>query len=404
MNYLKNKKILLIITGGIAAYKSIELIRLLKNNGSKIKTVLTKSGKEFVTPLSITSLTQDKVYEELFNSNNEAEMDHITLSRWCDVILVAPATANSISKFSYGNAEDLASTLVLASDKKVILVPAMNVRMWMHQATQENVSKLLNYGYLCVGPEIGEMACGEYGEGKMSEPTKIIEFLNNFFSGQKTISKKKLKAIVTSGPTKEYIDPIRYISNNSSGKQGYEIAKSLIKNGIETTLISGPTNLPDPKNLKLIKVQTGEEMYEETKKNLPVDIAVCAAAVGDFKISRFQKTKIKKQDKINLELEKNRDILNFLSTHNSLRPNLVIGFAAETNNIIENAEAKISKKHCDWIIANDVSKSEIGFDSNFNEVSIIYKDKNKKNELISKRNKSEIAEEITKRILANFNT
>jgi len=404
MNYLKDKKILLIITGGIAAYKSLELIRLLKNNGSKIKTVLTKSGKEFVTPLSITSLAQDKVYEELFNSNNETEMDHITLSRWCDVILVAPATANSISKFSYGNAEDLASTLVLASDKKVILVPAMNVRMWMHQATQENVSKLLNYGYLCVGPEIGEMACGEYGEGKMSEPTKIIEFLNNFFSGQKTISKKKLKAIVTSGPTKEYIDPIRYISNNSSGKQGYEIAKSLIKNGIETTLISGPTNLPDPKNLKLIKVQTGEEMYEETKKNLPVDIAVCAAAVGDFKISRFQKTKIKKQDKINLELEKNRDILNFLSTHNSLRPNLVIGFAAETNNIIENAEAKISKKHCDWIIANDVSKSEIGFDSNFNEVSIIYKDKNKKNELISKRNKSEIAEEITKRILANFNT
>ena len=404
MNYLKDKKILLIITGGIAAYKSLELIRLLKNNGSEIKTVLTKSGKEFVTPLSITSLTQNKVYEELFDSNSEAEMDHITLSRWCDVILVAPATANSISKFSYGNAEDLASTLVLASDKKVILVPAMNVRMWMHQATQENVSKLLNYGYLCVGPEIGEMACGEYGEGKMSEPTKIIEFLNNFFSGQKTISKKKLKAIVTSGPTKEYIDPIRYISNNSSGKQGYEIAKSLIKNGIETTLISGPTNLPDPKNLKLIKVQTGEEMYEETKKNLPVDIAVCAAAVGDFKISKFQKNKIKKQDKINLELEKNRDILNFLSTHNSLRPNLVIGFAAETNNIIENAEAKISKKHCDWIIANDVSKSEIGFDSDFNEVSIIYKDKNKKNELISKRKKSEIAEEITKRILANFNT
>jgi len=403
MNYLKDKKILLIITGGIAAYKSLELIRLLKNKGSEIKTVLTKSGKEFVTPLSITSLTQNKVYEELFDSNSEAEMDHIALSRWCDVILVAPATANSISKFSYGNAEDLASTLVLASDKKVILVPAMNVRMWMHQATQENVSKLLNYGYLCVGPEIGEMACGEYGKGKMSEPTKIIEFLNNFFSEQKTISKKKLKAIVTSGPTKEYIDPIRYISNNSSGKQGYEIAKSLIKNGIETTLISGPTNLPDPKNLKLIKVQTGEEMHEETKKNLPVDIAVCAAAVGDFKISRFQKTKIKKQDKINLELEKNRDILNYLSTHNSLRPNLVIGFAAETNNIIENAEAKISKKHCDWIIANDISKPEIGFDSDFNEVSIIYKDKNKKNELISKRKKSEIAEEITKRILKNFN-
>ena len=404
MNYLKNKKILLIITGGIAAYKSLELIRLLKNNGSEIKTVLTKSGKEFVTPLSITSLTQNKVYEELFDSNSEAEMDHITLSRWCDVILVAPATANSISKFSYGNAEDLASTLVLASDKKVILVPAMNVRMWMHQATQENISKLLNYGYLCVGPEIGEMACGEYGEGKMSESTKIIEFLNNFFSEQEKISKKKLKAIVTSGPTKEYIDPVRYISNNSSGKQGYEIAKSLLKKGVETTLITGPTNLSDPKNLKLIKIQTAEEMYEETKKNLPADIAVCAAAVSDFKISKFQKNKIKKQDKINLELEKNKDILHYLSTHNSLRPKLVIGFAAETNNIIENAEAKISKKYCDWIIANDVSKSKIGFDSDFNEVAIIYKDKNIKNELISKRKKSEIAEEITKRILENFNT
>jgi len=404
MNCLKNKKIILIITGGIAAYKSLELIRLLKNNGSKIKTVLTKSGKKFVTPLSVTSLTQNKVYEELFDSDSEAEMDHITLSRWCDVILVAPATANSISKFSYGNAEDLASTLVLASDKKVILVPTMNVRMWMHQATQENVSKLLNYGYLCIGPEIGEMACGEYGEGKMSEPTKIIEFLNNFFSKQKEISKKNLKAIVTSGPTREYIDSVRYISNNSSGKQGYEIAKSLLKRGVETTLISGPTNLSGSKNLKLIKINTAEEMYEETKKNLPADIAVCAAAVGDFKISKFQKNKIKKQDKINLELEKNRDILSYLSTHNSLRPKLVVGFAAETNNVIENAEAKISKKHCDWIIANDVSKSEIGFDSDFNEVSIIYKDKNKKNELISKRKKSEIAEEITKRILENFNT
>ncbi len=304
MNYLKNKKILLIITGGIAAYKSLELIRLLKNNGSEIKTVLTKSGKEFVTPLSITSLAQNRVYEELFDSDSEAEMDHITLSRWCDVILVAPATANSISKFSYGNAEDLASTLVLASDKKVILAPAMNVRMWMHQATQENVSKLLNYGYLCIGPEIGEMACGEYGEGKMSEPTKIIEFLNNFFSKQKEISKKKLKAIVTSGPTREYIDSVRYISNNSSGKQGYEIAQSLLKRGVETTLITGPTNLSDLKNLKLIKINTAEEMYEEAKKNLPADIAVCAAAVGDFKISKFQKNKIKKQDKINLELEK----------------------------------------------------------------------------------------------------
>ncbi len=402
MNHLKEKKILLIITGGIAAYKSLELIRLLKSEGAKIKTVLTKNGKEFVTPLSITSLTHNKVYEDLFDAKDEAEMDHISLSRWCDVILVAPATANTISKFSYGNAEDLASTLVLASNKKIILVPAMNVRMWMHQATQENISKLLNYGYLCIGPEIGEMACGEYGEGKMSEPSKIIKFLNNFFSEKKFILNNKLKAIVTSGPTKEYIDPIRYISNDSTGKQGYEIAKSLSEKGVETTLISGPTNLLSPKNIKLIKVQSAEEMYEETKKSLPVDIVVSAAAVGDFKVSQIKKNKIKKQDITKLELEKNKDILKFLSTHNSLRPKLVIGFAAETNNIIKNAEEKIKTKYCDWIIANDVSKSEIGFASDFNEVSIIYKNKN--NELISKRKKSEIAEEITKRILENFNS
>ena len=404
MKYLKNKKILLIITGGIAAYKSLELIRLLKNRGNEIKTILTKSGKEFVTPLSIASLTQDKVYQDLFNTNNETEMDHIALSRWCDVILVAPATANIITKFSYGHAEDLASTVVLASDKKVILVPAMNVRMWMHPATQKNISLLLDYGYICAGPEIGEMACGEYGEGKMLEPIKIIAFLNNFFSEQKIKLKKELKAIVTSGPTKEYIDPVRYISNNSSGKQGYEIAKSLMKRGIDTTLIAGPNNLSDPKNLKLIKVQTAEDMFKETKKNLPVNIAVCVAAVGDFRVSKFQKNKIKKQDVVNLELEKNKDILSFLSTHNSLRPELVIGFSAETNNVIKNAEEKISKKYCDWLVANDVSRSEIGFESNFNEVSIIYKDKNKKNEFISKRKKSQIADEITKRIIENFDT
>ena len=404
MNYLKNKKILLIITGGIAAYKSLELIRLLRSEGVEIKTVLTEGGKKFVTPLSVVSLTQNKVYEKLFSSNNETEMDHITLSRWCDVILVAPATANTIANFSYGSTKDLASTLVLASDKKIILVPAMNVRMWMHRATQENISKLLSYGYICIGPETGEMACGEYGKGKMSEPTKIMKFLNNYFSEEKDISKKKLKAIVTAGPTKEYIDPVRYISNNSSGKQGYEIANSLLKKGVDTTLISGPTNLSNPRNLKLIKIQTAEEMYEETKKNLPADIAICAAAVSDFKISKFQKNKIKKGEKINLEMQKNIDILNYLSTHNSLRPKLVIGFAAETNNIVENAEIKIKKKYCDWIIANDVSKANIGFDSDFNEVSIIYKDQNKKNEFISKRKKSEIAEEITKRILENFNT
>ena len=264
MNILKNKKILIIICGGISAYKSLELIRLLKKEKVEIKTILTKSAKEFVTPLSIASLTKEKVYDDLFSSDQEAEMDHISLSRWSDVILIMPATANTISRLSYGNADDLASTVVLASNKKIILVPAMNVRMWSHKATQENVNKLKDYGYLLIGPEIGDMACGEYGEGKMSEPIKVKNFLLNFFKENK---RHKLSAIVTAGPTKEYIDPVRFISNKSSGKQGYEIAKSLAKKGVKTTLISGPTNLDTPKNVEIIKVETANQMFEETKKN-----------------------------------------------------------------------------------------------------------------------------------------
>ena len=402
MNNLINKKILLIICGGISAYKSLELIRLLKKRESEVKVIMTKNSKEFVTPLSVVSLTQNKVYDDLFDPTNEAEMDHISLSRWCDVVLIAPATANTISKLSQGNAEDLASTVALASDKNVLLVPAMNVRMWSHKATKENILKLKNFGYQFIGPEIGEMACGEYGEGKMTEPEYIITYLNNFFSEKNLNFANKLKAIVTAGPTKEYIDPIRFITNKSSGKQGYEIAKALVNRGINTTLITGPTNLETPKKVKIIKVETADQMFEETKKNLPTDIIVCAAAVSDFKILNYQKGKIKKDSKINLELQNNVDILNYLSNHNSLRPKLTIGFAAETENIISNAEKKISHKHCDWIIANDVSKPEIGFDSDFNEVSILYKDKNKKIDFISKRSKSEIAKKITEKIIENF--
>ena len=402
MNNLINKKILLIICGGISAYKTLELIRLLKKQGTTIKTILTKSAKEFVTPLSVVSLTQNKVYEDLFDSTNESEMDHISLSRWCDVILIAPATANTISKLSHGNAEDLASAVTLASDKNIILVPAMNVRMWSHKATQENILKLKSFGYEFIGPDAGDMVCGEYGEGKMSEPQDIQAYLNNFFSRNKLNIKNQLKAIVTAGPTKEYIDPIRYITNKSSGKQGFEIAKALNKRGIKTTLITGPTKLESPKNLNTIKVDSADQMFLETKKNLPADIAVCSAAVSDFKILNYKKNKIKKDMKVNLEIEKNVDILSYLSTHNSLRPKLVVGFAAETNDVLKNAQEKIYKKHCDWIIANDVSKKDIGFNSDFNEVSIIYSDKDKKIDFISKRNKSEIAEEITDKIVKNF--
>ena len=399
MNNLNNKKILLIICGGIAAYKSLEVIRLLKKNGVTIKTILTKSGAEFVTPLSITSLSQSKVYQDLFSIENEAEMDHISLSRWADLILIAPATANTISKLASGNSDDLASTVTLASNKKIFIAPSMNVRMWNHQSTKQNVLKLKTYDYRLIGPEIGDMACGEYGEGKMSEPIKIVNELENYFENIKI--NNKLKAIVTAGPTKEYIDPIRFITNKSSGKQGYEIAKSLSKKGFETTLISGPTNLKISNNINFIKVETSEEMFQATLKNLPADVAIFSAAVSDYKVKETSKIKIKKQNKLNLELEKNIDILKNVSNHNSLRPKLVIGFAAETNNLEKYANEKLNEKNCDWIIANDVSNEKIGFDSDFNEVSIFYK--NNKIDKLKYKPKSEISDEVVDKIISHLN-
>ena len=399
MKNLLDKKILYIICGGISAYKSLETIRLLKKNGAKIKTILTNSAKEFITPLSVASLSQGKVYSDLFSVENETEMDHIALSRWADVILIAPATANTISKLAQGMTDDLASTVVLASNKEIYLAPAMNVRMWEHQSTKQNLKKLISYGYKLIGPEIGEMACGEYGEGKMSEPDKISNQINNYFLNLK--KNKNLKALVTAGPTNEYIDPVRFITNKSSGKQGYEIAKSLSKRGFDTTLISGPTNLKIPDDIKLIQVETADEMLFETQKNLPANVAVFSAAVADFKINKKFKKKIKKQDSLNLNFEKNVDILNYVSKHNSMRPDLVIGFAAETDNIESNAEKKLNNKNCDWIIANDVSNKKIGFSSDFNEVTIYYSDKNK--EKLSYKKKSEISDEIVDRIINQLN-
>ncbi len=392
------KKIILVIGGGISAYKSLDLIRLLKKQGCQIKVILTESGKKFVTPLSVASLCQNKVYENIFDSTREAEMDHISLSRWCDIILFAPATANSISKLASGRADDLASTVILASNKQVILAPAMNVRMWIHKSTQNNFNKLLDYGYVFVGPTTGEMACGEYGEGKMSSPEEIYEFIKNYFLNRDIVKDKNLKALVTAGPTKEYIDPVRFITNNSSGKQGYEIANSLAKSGIETTLISGPSKLKKPQNVNFIKVETAKQMYMETKKALPVDIAICAAAVTDFKPEKYEIYKIKKND-LNINFKRNPDILEFLSKNNSQRPKLVVGFAAETNNILKFAKEKKIKKHCDWIIVNDVSNPEIGFDSEYNAVTII-DDKNI--EKISKNSKTNIANKIVRKIVNNF--
>jgi len=399
MKNLLDKKILYIICGGISAYKSLETIRLFKKNGAKIKTILTNSAKEFITPLSVASLSQGKVYSDLFSVENETEMDHIALSRWADVILIAPATANTISKLAQGTTNDLASTVVLASNKEIYLAPAMNVRMWEHQSTKENLKKLISYGYKLIGPEIGEMACGEYGEGKMSEPDKISNEINNYFLNLK--KNKNLKALVTAGPTNEYIDPVRFITNKSSGKQGYEIAKSLSKRGFDTTLISGPTNLKISDDIKLIQVETADEMLFETQKNLPANVAVFSAAVADFKINKKFKNKIKKQESLNLNLEKNVDILSYVSKHNSMRPDLVIGFAAETDNIETNAVKKLNNKNCDWIIANDVSNKKIGFNSDFNEVTIYYSDKNK--EKLSYKKKSEISDEIVDKIINQLN-
>jgi phosphopantothenoylcysteine decarboxylase/phosphopantothenate--cysteine ligase len=401
MNNLSQKKILLIICGGISAYKSLELIRLLKKQGVEVKTILTKSAKEFVTPLSVASLSQGKVYEDLFDAKNESEMDHISLSRWADVILVVPATANTISKLSAGSSDDLASTVILASDKDIFLTPAMNVRMWEHPSTKKNLNKLKSYGYKIIGPEIGGMACGEFGEGKMTEPKDIFQTIEAYFG--KLNKNQKLKALITAGPTIEYIDPVRFITNKSSGKQGYALAKSLAKRGFQTTLISGPTNLQIDSNINLIKVETADEMFKATQENLPADVAIFSAAVADFKIKEQKKEKIKKQEYLNLDLEKNIDILNYVSKHNSLRPKLVIGFAAETNNIRENAKKKLVEKNCDWIIANDVSNNSIGFDSDFNEVSIFYKDNEIKNEKLALKKKSEISEEITDRVIKHLN-
>ena len=399
---LQNKKILLIIGGGISAYKALDLIRMLRKNDVEIKTILTKSGREFVTPLSIASLTSNKVFEDIFNVNNESEIDHISLSRWADLLLVIPTTANMMSKLSYGRAEDLASTVILASNKDVLLVPAMNVRMWLHKATQNNLKALLDFGYKFIGPSNGEMACGEYGEGKMSSPRQIFSFLTDYFKNKDLVKKKKISAIVTTGPTREYIDPVRYISNESSGKQGYEIALALKKLGIKTTLIAGPTSLNFSKELNVKKVLTADEMLYSVKKHLPVDIAICVAAVSDFKPLKKSKEKIKK-NKNNLSsirLEKNKDILDYLGKNNKQRPKFLVGFSAETENLIENSIKKLNDKYCDMIIANDISKKNLGFNVEYNKVSIITK--NGKIENIPKNKKSYIASIIANNILDKF--
>jgi len=397
-----NKKILLVIGGGISAYKALDLIRVFIKNNIEVKTILTKSGKEFVTPLSITSLSNNKVFEDIFNVNNEKEIDHISLSRWADIILVLPTTANMMTKLSAGKAEDLATTVILASNKDIVLVPAMNVRMWLHKATQNNLKNLLDYGYKFIGPINGKMACGEYGEGKMSSPPQIFSYLKEYFENKNLLKIKKISALVTTGPTREYIDPVRYISNESSGKQGYEIALALSKLGVKTTLVAGPTSLNYSKDIKVKKISSADEMMLAVQKLLPVDIAVCAAAVSDFKPINKSEQKIKKDKKNfrSLNLEKNKDILEYLGKNNKLRPRMLVGFSAETEKLIENSITKLNHKYCDMIIANDISKKETGFNVDYNKVSII--EKNGKIENLPKNKKSYIASKIAKKIIDKF--
>jgi phosphopantothenoylcysteine decarboxylase/phosphopantothenate--cysteine ligase len=354
---LQDKRILLIIAGGIAAYKSLELIRRLRERGVGVRAILTEAGAQFITPLSVASLTKERVFTDLFSLTDEAEIGHIELSRWADLVVVAPATADIMAKMATGQANDLATTALLATDKPVLIAPAMNVRMWTHAATQRNLSILRQSSIAIVGPNDGDMACGEYGPGRMAEPEEIIAAIERLMSGGAESLLKGKKVIITAGPTQEPIDPVRYIANRSSGRQGYALATAAAERGAETVLISGPTGLRAPTAVRMISVETAEDMLSATEKELPADIAIFAAAVADWRIANVKIEKIKKTEAAKvpaLTLQENPDILAQVARH-AKRPRLVVGFAAETENVIDNAKAKLKRKAADIIIANDVS-------------------------------------------------
>lgn len=369
------KRVLLIIGGGIAAYKSLFLIRVLAKRGIESRVILTRGGTEFVTPLSAGALSGVKVYSDLWDLTDEAEMGHIELSRSADLVVVAPATANLLAQAAHGLAGDLATTTLLATDKRVLFAPAMNVRMWEHPATQRNIQTLRNDGQLFVGPDSGAMACGEFGDGRMAEPEVIADAVEQALKGVthidgtlKEFPLKGKKALITAGPTREPIDPVRYLSNHSSGKQGFAIAGALAELGAEVTLISGPVHLPCPIGVKRIDVETAKEMMDAVQSALPADIFISVAAVADWRPADRAKLKVKKDKQSEgpppLMLMENPDILKTVSHMEQGRPELVIGFAAETNDVVENARAKRLRKKCDWIVANDVSGDVMGGDHN----------------------------------------
>ena len=364
---MHGKSILLIIGGGIAAYKSLELVRRLAERGVKSRAVLTRAGTEFVTPLSVSALTGEKIYTDLFSLTDEAEMGHIELSRSADLVVVAPATADLMGKMANGQAGDLASTTLLATDKKVLMAPAMNVRMWESPSVRRNFETLKKDGVLFVGPNDGEMACGEFGPGRMAEPLEIVAAIEKALAVQQGEGPLKgIRALVTAGPTREPVDPVRFLANHSSGKQGYAIADALARAGANTTLISGPVSLPPPDGVKLKRVTTAREMLAACEAALPADVLVMAAAVADWRPDIAANSKIKKStDRIVplIKLVENPDILATLAADTN-RPQLVIGFAAETDNVVQNAVAKRGRKGADWIIANDVSGDVMGGDRN----------------------------------------
>ncbi len=398
---MQAKQVLLIVSGGIAAIKIPDLIRRIREQGARVRCVLTKGGEQFVTPLSLAALSEDKVYGDLFSLTDEHEMGHINLSRDADVLMVAPASADLIAKMAAGLADDLASTVLLATDKPVICVPSMNVRMWEHAATQANVATLKQRGIIMVGPTEGDMACGEFGMGRMSEPAEIVDALRAFFAGNARPLQGR-HAIVTSGPTHEAIDPVRYIANRSSGKQGHAIAGALAALGCRTTLISGPTQLADPAGCDVIHIESARDMLAAVNAALPADIAVCAAAVADWRSAEAPSQKIKKQPGSNplaLQMVENPDILASLSAAGNKRPALVIGFAAETNDIQDNARAKLQRKGCDWIVANDVSPATGTFAGDNNTVHLISAEAA---EDWPKMTKTEVARQLAARIAQHF--
>ncbi|BBK45485.1 phosphopantothenate synthase [Allostella vacuolata] len=397
---LAGKRILLIIAGGIAAYKSLDLIRRLRERGAAVRCVLTRAGAQFVTPLAVASLSEEKVYDDLFSLTDESEMGHIRLSREADLVVVAPATADLLGKMAAGLADDLASTALLATDKPVLIAPTMNVMMWAHPAVQANVATLAARGVRRVGPGAGELACGETGSGRMAEPLQIVAAIEDFFAETASRPLAGRRAIVTSGPTREPLDPVRYIANRSSGKQGHAVAAALARAGADTVLVSGPSAEPDPAGVTLVRVETAREMLAACLQALPADIAVCAAAVVDWRPAEVATSKLKKNGPAApLVMVENPDILATLAAAGNGRPALVVGFAAETDAVVEYARAKLARKGCDWILANDVSPATGTFGGDHNTVHLVSADAVEDWPRLTKR---AVAERLVDRIAEHF--